>query len=272
MQAQSKEREGVFFMSSVQKYRVIVAHSDPAEQQRISRILEETRLFQVIFTTYSGEACIRQALHNQPELVVADTLLSGVDGLEVMEQIGRHCSDTRVLLLTSFNMLVRYRTVLETADYCIVTPYAPDILAARAVELVRTRREEPFPIHLVSSQTAAELANLGAPVKLKGYPYVSDGVQLSVLDPDVIRHHAGPNGLYAQLCRRHNETYRNVERCMRSVSEHILKNTSLDILQQYFTQVDINRGRISNLTLISTLVTRISNELRAQQQRDAFRL
>lgn len=257
-------------MSTVQKYRVIVAHGDPAEQHRISRLLEETRLFQVIFTTHSGEACIRRALQSQPDLVVADTLLSGVDGLEVLQQIRLRCSDTRVLLLTSYNMLARHRAILETADYCIVTPYTPEVLAARAIELARTQLEDPFPIYLVSSQTAAKLAILSAPVKLKGYPYVSDGVQLSVIDPDVIRHHAGPNGLYTQLCQRHNETYRNIERCMRSVGAYIFDNASTEVLERYFTQADLVRGRVSNITLISTLAARISNDLRELKRCNAI--
>lgn len=256
-------------MPAVQKYRVIVAHGDPAEQQRISRLLEQTRLFQVIFTTHNGEVCVRRALHYQPELVVVDALLSGIDGMEALQQIKLHCADTRVLLLTAYPMLARHRSVLELADYCIVTPYVPEVLAARAAELMQTRNQELFPVHLVSRQVADTLAILCVPPKLKGYPYVSDGVQLTVLDPDVIRRHAGPNGLYAQLCRRHKESYRNVERCMRSVSDHILKHASLEVQERYFTQADISARRISNFVLISTLATRITNELR-EQQRDAL--
>lgn len=267
---ENRKREGAFHMPSVEKYRVIVAHGDPGEQQRISRLLEATRLFKVIFTTHSGEVCIRQTLLHQPELVVADTLLAGVDGLEVMEQVHRHCVNTKVLLLTSFNTLACRRAVLEQADYCIMSPYAPEMLGARAVALMRTQRDDLFPIHLVSSRAAAHLAILSAPMKLKGYPYVSDGAQIAVLDPDAIRYHAGPNGLYTQLCRRHNETYIRLERCMRSVGEFILKHSTLDVLQEYFTPVDISRGRVTNLTLISTLAAHITNDLREQQKRDVL--
>lgn len=259
-------RKGQFFMLSAQKYRVIVAHGDPVEQQHISRILEDTKLFQVIFTTHSGEECIYRTLQSQPDLVIADTLLSGVDGLEVLQQIKLRCKNTRVLLLTSYHMLAYQRAVLEMADYCIVTPYAPNILTDRSIKLVQAQLEEPFAAHLVSNQTAAELAILCAPVRLKGYSYINDGIQLSVHDPNVIHHHTGPTGLYAQLCRRHNETYRNIERCMRSVSDHIFKCASLDVLEQYFTQADLSRGRITNITLISTLAARISSNLREQQR------
>lgn len=255
-------------MAGVQRYRVIIAHGDPAVQRRIAALLDETKQFHVIFATHSGEECIAQTLDSQPELVIADTLLSGADGLEVLRQVKLRCPNTRVLLLTNYNILAHHRAVLEDADYCIVAPYNDDILIARALGLFHADMKEQFNPHLVLSQTAANLSILGAPLRLKGYLYISDGVQLSVLDPDVIHHHAGPNGLYAQLCRRHNETYRNVERCMRSVVDYIFKHTSLAVLEQYFTQADLARGRITNITLISTLAERVTVSLRATQAKE----
>lgn len=257
-------------MSSAQKYRVIIAHSDPAEQRRISSILEKTKLFQVVFVTHSGEACIRRAVQNQPHLVVADALLSGVDGLEVLQHVKLRCPNTRVLFLTSYHTLMRHRAVSELADYCILTPYSPEVLAARAMEMVQTQPEGLFPERMVSSQTAAELAVLSAPMRLKGYAYVSDGIRLSVLNPEVIHHHVGPNGLYAQLCRRHNECYRNVERCMRTVSDYIFEHAALHTLEQYFTPADLARGRITNLTLISALAAHITETLRKAQASQDF--
>lgn len=257
-------------MPAFQKYRAIIAHYDPVEQQHLSRLLMEAKLFQVIFTTHSGEACVGQALRSQPDLVIADTLLTGLDGLEVLRRIKDGCPHTKVLLLTSYNLLMRSRTVTELADYCIATPYSDSVLVARAIEVSQEEREM-FPYHLVSERTAATLAVLGAPRRLKGYPYVNGGIQLTVQDPNVLYCHTGPNGLYPQLCRRYNETYRNVERCMRSVSDYIFKNTHLSVLEEYFPATVLAHGRITNFALISTLSARITDELRAQREPKALR-
>lgn len=257
-------------MSAFQKYRVIIAHCDPAEQHRLSRLLTDVKLFQVIFTTHSGEECVEQTLRSQPDIVIADTLLTDLDGLEVLRRIKAGCHHTKVLLLTDYNLLMRSRTATELADYCIVAPYSDSVLVARSIELAQEDRET-FPYHLVSEHTAATLSILGAPRRLKGYPYVSGGIQLAVHDPNVLYCHTGPNGLYPQLCRRYNETYRNVERCMRSVSDHIFKNTHLSILEEYFPASVLAHGRITNFTLISTLSARITDELRTRKGQEAFR-
>lgn len=252
-------------MPAFQKYRAIIAHGDPLEQQRLSRLLTAAKLFQVILTTHSGEVCVDQALRSQPDLVIADTLLTDLDGLEVLRRIKASCRQTKVLLLTSYNLLARSRAAMELADYCILAPYSDSVLTARAIELAQ-EEQEAFPYHLVSERTAANLSVLGAPRRLKGYPYVSGGVQLTVQDPNVLYCHTGPNGLYPQLCRRYNETYRNVERCMRSVSDHIFKNTHLSILEEYFPATVLAHGRITNFALIATLSARVTDELRAAQK------
>lgn len=252
-------------MSAVQTYRVIIAHGDPEMQRHISELLEATQQFRIILTTYSGDECLEQTVAAQPELVIVDTLLSGMDGLEVLRRVKFQCPNTRVLLLTGYNFLANHRAVVEIADYCIVAPYKDSVLVTRALELFQPCVKEHFDPHLVLSQTADQLAILGVPLRLKGYPYVSDGVQLSVLNPDVLHFHAGPNGLYAQLCRRHNEKYRNIERCMRSVGDRIFKSAKLSTLEAYFTPADQERGRIANLALISTLAEKVTEKLRAMQ-------
>lgn len=256
-------------MPAFQKYRAIIAHCDPVEQHRLSRLLTDSKLFQVILVTHSGEECVRQTLRSQPDIVVADTLLVGLDGLEVLRRIKERCNHTKVLLLTSYTALMRSRTVMELADYCIAAPYTDSVFVARSIELAQEERKD-FPFHLVSERTAGTLAVLGAPRRLKGYPYISSGIQLTVHDPNVLLCHTGPNGLYPQLCRRYNETYRNVERCMRSVSDYIFKNTHLSILEEYFPASILAHGRITNFALISTLSARITDELQAQEGKTAL--
>lgn len=98
-----EKEERYHSMKTNPKYSVMIAHGDPSAQQRISSALAATKLFQVIFTTHNGEVCIRQALRSQPDLVIADTLLAGVDGLEVLKQIKTRCGNTQVILLTTYH-------------------------------------------------------------------------------------------------------------------------------------------------------------------------
>lgn len=254
-------------MSVIQLHRVIIAHGDLKTQRHISELLEGTRQFQVIFTTPNGSECLEQVVATQPDLVIADTLLSGLDGLETLRQVKLLRPSTRTLLLTDYNILTHHRAMVDIADYCIVAPYQDNVLVTRALELLQPCVREYFDPFLVLSQTAAQLADLDAPMRLKGYPYLSDGVQLSVLDPDVLHYHAGPNGLYAQLCRRHNETYLNIERCMRTVTDHIVKSRPR-VLERDFPQLIQKQGRIANIALISALAEKVTRDLRAMQAKE----
>lgn len=251
-------------MPAFKKHRAIIAHCDPVEQHRLSRLLTDTKLFGVTCTTHSGEVCVGQAFRSQPDIVIADTLLTGIDGLEVLRRIKECCSRTKVLLLTTYNLLMRSRLAAELADYCIISPFADNVLVSRSIELVQENKET-FSYHLVNEQTAATLSIVGAPRRLKGYSYVNGGIQLAVHDPNVLHCHTGPNGLYPQLCRRYNESYRNVERCMRSVSDYIFKNTNLAVLEEYFSPSVLSHGRITNFTLIGTLAARVTDELRVRK-------
>lgn len=262
-------RERVVPMPTAKKYRAIVAHFDPKEQERIARLLRQTDQFEVILLTHSGEECILQAVQRKPDLVVTEALLSGVDGLEVMRQIKKRCSGTKCLFLTNYSVLMENQLAVADADYCILTPYAGSVLAARAVELVQPA-EDIFSIQSIHDMTVSTLSVLGVPPRLKGYVYLKDGVQISVRDPNAIRRHSGSDGLYAQLCSRHHATYRNIEHCIRYVSDYIHTNTALDVLEQYFTPADLKRDHIPNITLISTLAARVSNDLRALKSQDAI--
>lgn len=252
------------YMLAVPKYRAIVAHYDPNEQRRISRLLEETKLFEVILTTCDGEDCVRCAINQMPDLVIAETTLTGIDGLEVLRRLKAACCTTKILILTSHVSFINNDSVLSEADYAILAPYEAKILVERSLETVRGHRKT-FSAHLIHTQTTTILANLEAPLRLKGYPYVSDAVQLVVLDSNILYNHTSTNGLYSLLCRRHGVTYKNVERCMRSFGERLFRRSPLKVMEQYFDHSDIVRGRISNLALISVLASKVTEALEAME-------
>lgn len=250
-------------MPAAKKYRVIIAHGGPEERRQISELLERSKLFQVIYATSDGIDCVKKAIRCQPELVITDTVLTGIDGLEVLYRLKATQEKTKVILLTSYQLFLNNRTASERADYTILAPYTGDLLVKRAMEMVMAPTHT-FSLQAVAEETAALLADIGAPMRLKGYSVLFDGVQLVALEPGLIHRH-GPDGLYAQLCSRHHESYRNVERCMRSLSQHIFTHTSLNVLENYFSKSDLGRSGVTNLTLIATLASHVRKRLKNKE-------
>jgi two-component system response regulator DegU len=56
--------------------------------------------FDVIGDVASAEEAIPLAIAHQPQLVVTDIAMPGMDGIEACEQISNRCPDTRVIILT----------------------------------------------------------------------------------------------------------------------------------------------------------------------------
>lgn len=254
-------------MSAIQKYRAIVAHFDPAEQRRISRLLQDTHQFDVVFVTNSGEACARQAAISAPDLVITETNLAGIDGLELIRQIKARCAKTKILFLTCYDKLLRHPIILANADYSVLAPYTAALIVERALDLVRPPQSE-FSVHQVFDQATVILTRLSAPPQMVGYPCVRDGVMLSVLDPKVLSNHAGPDGLYAQLCRRHCVPYKVIERRMRTVGERIQNSPRFfEVLGGYLPHDILEREHIPNLALIAALSAKVTDDLRHDLRR-----
>lgn len=257
-------------MSATQKYRAIVAHFDSLEQRRISRLLQATNQFEVIFVTNSGEACVRRAVNCDPDLVIAEANLAGLDGLEVMRQIKARCARTKILFLTCYEKLLRHPITLANAEYSILAPYTATLIAERALDLVRPETPE-FSAHQIFAQATILLAVFDVPPHMVGHPCVRDGVLLSVLDPKVLSHHAGPEGIYAQLCARHGVPYKVMERRIRSVGIRIHNSPNFfEVLGKYFPPNILERDRIPNLTLITALAAKVTDDLRAAQHQPQF--
>lgn len=251
-------------MPTAKKFRVIIAHGEPEERRQLSELLERSKLFQVIYSTSNGIECVKKAIRYQPELVITDIVLTGIDGLEVLCRLKATLEKTKVILLTSYQLFLHNRTASERADYTILAPYTGDVLVKRATEMVLAP-DHTFSLQAVADETAKLLAEIGAPMRLKGYGPLFDGIQLVAMEPDLIHRH-GPDGLYAQLCSRHHESYRNVERCMRSLGQHIFTRTNLSALQNYFTKSDLEEGGVTNLTLIATLAFHVRKRIKSEHK------
>lgn len=219
-------------------------------------------MFETIFSTQNGEACVRRAASCAPDLAIVETNLAGIDGLEVMRRIKARCAGTKILFLTCYDKLLRHPITLANADYSILAPYTASLIAERALDLVRPIEPE-YSVQQVFDQTVLVLTLLNAPRQMVGYPCVRDAVSLAVLDPKVLYRHAGPEGLYAQLCHRHHVSYKVLERRIRSVGERIHNSPNfLSVLGDYVSPSVLERDHIPNLALIAALAAKVSDDLR----------
>jgi two-component system, OmpR family, response regulator ResD len=120
---------------------VLVVDDEPVITDVVSRYLERAGYSTRVAA--NGLEAIRIAGDAQPDLVVLDLLLPGLDGLEVMRELHER-QPTRVILLTAKGEASdRIAGLHRGADDYVVKPFSPAELVARVDAVLRRGDPEP---------------------------------------------------------------------------------------------------------------------------------
>jgi DNA-binding response OmpR family regulator len=118
--------------------RVLVVEDDPTVSEVVVRYLEREGL--VVDAVADGLAALDQAAVQQPDLVVLDLMLPGLDGLEVYRRL-RADAPVAVIMLTARGDEDDRVVGLELgADDYLTKPFSPRELTARVKAVLRRAR------------------------------------------------------------------------------------------------------------------------------------
>jgi two-component system, OmpR family, response regulator MprA len=117
--------------------KILVVDDERAVRDSLRRALE-LQGYEVELASDGAEALERLAANGQPDAVVLDILMPGIDGLEVCRQIRRRGSGVPVLMLTARDAVGdRVEGLDAGADDYLVKPFALEELLARVRALLR---------------------------------------------------------------------------------------------------------------------------------------
>jgi two-component system, OmpR family, response regulator MprA len=122
------------------KGRILIVDDDPG----ITSFLRRGLLFEgySVETASDGSEALAQIRNVEPDLVILDVMMPGMDGIEVSKRI-RQASDLPVLLLTAKGTLADKISGLNSgADDYLVKPFEFDELLARVNALLRRSKPE----------------------------------------------------------------------------------------------------------------------------------
>lgn len=126
-------------MDGSEPLRTLIVDDEPLAIERMQVLCAEVDELTVIGTANDGEAALRLAEKLQPELVMLDMTMPGMDGLAVARQLGRRHPRPAVIFVTAHEDFAVEAFDLDAVDY-VLKPVAVDRLQ-RAVERVLARRE-----------------------------------------------------------------------------------------------------------------------------------
>jgi two-component system response regulator MprA len=119
--------------------RILVADDDPEIVSVVRRGLAYEGY--TVDTASDGSEALAKARDREPDLVILDIMMPGIDGIEVAKRL-REGGDVPILMLTAKGTVADKVTGLESgADDYLVKPFALDELLARVKALLR--RHQP---------------------------------------------------------------------------------------------------------------------------------
>ena len=118
--------------------KILIVDDEPNILQTVRAYLE--REGYAVQSASDGAAALKLAYVFQPDLIVLDIMLPGIDGLEVLRQL-RQTSDVYVLLLTArADEMDKIVGLTVGADDYLTKPFSPRELVARIKAILRRGR------------------------------------------------------------------------------------------------------------------------------------
>lgn len=104
------------------------------------------------------------------------------------------------------------------------------------------------------------LRHLGVPIEMRGYKYLKTAIMLCLQNEEYI--YSTIKVLYPAIASKCMTTPAAVERDIRRAIEYVCRNTSRDILKEYFGNVwSVQRDKLNNRRFIAGLVEYIKMEV-----------
>ncbi|ACL24090.1 response regulator transcription factor [Chloroflexus aggregans] len=120
----------------------ILVVDDEASIRNVAKAYLEHAGYRVLCAT-TGPEGLQMALDEEPDLIVLDLMLPGMDGMEITARL-REKSDVFILMLTArSDEIDRVAGLRVGADDYLTKPFSPRELVARVEAILRRRRGKP---------------------------------------------------------------------------------------------------------------------------------
>ena len=242
--------------------KVLLADSSEEFRLLLRHTLEEAGEFQIVGDTGDGDEAWELIQRTRPDVVVADVILPGLDGISLLQRMPKN---VKTIILSAFCSQSMVQEVMRLgAWYFIPKPAHVESLLERVRQAVRPENG-PLALPTLEADVTAIIHEVGVPAHIKGYQYVREAIIIAVQDMDVIN--AVTKVLYPEVAKRFNTTPSRVERAIRHAIEVAWDRGDLETLQSYFGYtVNSAKGKPTNSEFIAMIADRIRLRNRRQMR------
>ena len=113
---------------------ILIVEDDPMMQLGLKHILNQQPHLTVVAQAVNGNEAVSVALQHQPDIVLMDIDLPGIDGIAAAQQIRAALPHTRILMLTHYTNPTQVMAALSSGShgYCVKGTNAEQLLLAIA--------------------------------------------------------------------------------------------------------------------------------------------
>ena len=237
---------------------VLLADANEEFRGMLREIIDQTEEFTVVGSTGDGAEALQLIEQRQPDLVLMDVVLPGLDGFGVMKRMDLQAEKApRVILLSAFcNEQVAAEAVSLGASYFFPKPCDTQTLLDRMQSVFGQAATPEERTAALKNLVTSVIHEIGVPAHIKGYQYLREAIMIAVDDMEVIN--AVTKVLYPAVAKRFGTTPSRVERAIRHAIEVAWDRGDLETLQKYFGYTVSNtKGKPTNSEFIAMIADRL---------------
>jgi len=257
------------------RYKVLIADDEKELAAACGNILKSFGV-EVIETAKNGNEILESIRTQQPDLVLMDIFMPGMDALGVMKAADAEGRRPVYMLVSGFCNAATEREVMAAgATYILLRPFDIEMLAERILQFSGLHRAEntSMPDGVMPMNKAVDLEfmvtevfhQVGIPAHIKGYHYLRDAIILCIKDAEMIN--AVTKILYPTVAKKYASTSSRVERAIRHAIEVAWDRGDIDTLNSYFGYtINVGRGKPTNSEFIAMIADKLRLRLRAGEK------
>lgn len=256
------------------RWSVAIADDNERMVEILDEIIRRDEELQIVGIARNGEEACQIIRDKEPDIVLLDIIMPKLDGLTVMEKVGR---DPQLQKKPNFIVIsaigqerITEDAFLLGASYYIMKPFDHDMLLNRVQSLKEDKQKKRPEVRKVTpyeTKTAYMERNLetdvtnmiheiGVPAHIKGYQYLRDAIMMAVEDMNMLN--SITKILYPTIAKNHQTTPSRVERAIRHAIEVAWSRGKMDTIDELFGYtVSVGKGKPTNSEFIALIADKI---------------
>lgn len=262
------------------KLNVAIADDNEKVLTMLDELLTNDGEINVVGKAQNGEQAYELIKSQNPDVVLLDLVMPGIDGLGVMDKVYTEKTDGKIpafIVLSGIRSeSVAENAMMSGAAYYMMKPFDNNTIINRVKQLGGRgcRRNDYQPAAPVrTAETAPTISGknleqyvtsviheIGVPAHIKGYQYLRDAILLCVNDMELLN--SITKILYPEIAKKYETTPSRVERALRHAIEVAWSRGKMDTIYALFGYtINHGKGKPTNSEFIALIADKIRLEL-----------